>query len=94
LQVDCNVVALPAQAANSGSQRDAAGGIAPIVDGQAPIDDRHEVEQLAVFCADEPVDARRRDCTPNGRSHWNRMHDVPEGAKADDQIMGHVVTRR
>jgi hypothetical protein len=85
LQVDGDVVALPAETANSRPKRQATSRAASIVDRQASIDHRHEVEQLPVLRADEPIDSGRRDYTPNRSGDRNRVHDIAERAEADNE---------
>ena len=61
--------------------------------GEPPIDHGHEIEDLAVLAADEPVDARRRKRAPQRRRDRDRVHDVAEGAEADDQKARHRAMR-
>ena len=66
-------------------KRRAATGAAAILDRQTAIDGWHEIEDLAMLAADQPVDARRRKRAAKGGGHWNRVHDVAERAETDDQ---------
>ncbi len=45
----------------------------------------HEIEDLAVLAADQPVDPRRRKRATKRGGHRNGVHDVAERAEADDQ---------
>ena len=78
LQVDRDVVVAGAQLAYCRDH-------ARVVHHEAPIDHRHEVEDLAVLRADEPVDPRGRKRAPQRRGHRNGVHDVAERAELDDQ---------
>ena len=60
-------------------------GAWPVLDHQPPIDDRHEVENLAMFCADQPVDPAVGKCAAQRSRHRDGMDDVAQGAEADNQ---------
>ena len=92
LQIERDVVPAAAQLANRGEERRAASGAA-IVDDQPPIDDRHQIEDLAMLRADQPVDARRRKRPAQRRRDGNRVDDVAERAEPDDEEAGHAVAR-
>jgi hypothetical protein len=55
-------------------------GAGSVVDHQPAIDHRHQIENLAVLRADEPVDARRGKRATQRRRHRNGVHDVSESA--------------
>ena len=56
-----------------------------IVDHETPVDHGNEIEQLAMFRADEPIDPSGRIRSSQRRRDRNRVHDVAERAEADDQ---------
>src|SRR5581483_10204347 len=89
LQIERDVVALAPEAGNRLEQRRAAAR-ATIVDDDPAIDDRHEIEDLAVLRADEPVDPRLGIGAAQRRRHRNGMYDVAERTQADDEDSGHV----
>ncbi len=85
LEIDRDVVVRPPQLANRGDERQAGAGAAAIVDDEAAIDHRDEVENLPVFRADEPVDARgRKSAAQSGRDRY-AVHDVAERAQTDQK---------
>src|SRR6185436_1233291 len=55
------------------------------VDRQSPIDHGNKIEQLAMPHIDQPVDARMRKCTSNGRSGRNGVDEIAERPKPDDE---------
>ena len=67
----------------------AGAGAAAIVDDEAAIDHRDEVENLAVFRADEPVDARGWKSAAQGGRDWYAVHDVAERAQTDQKESRH-----
>ena len=92
LQIDRDVVARPPQLAN-GAAASVPLRIAATVDHEPAIDHRHEIENLAVLRADEPVDPRRRKRAAQRRRHRNRVDDVAQRAKPDEENAGSVQTR-
>jgi len=56
-----------------------------VLDRQPAIDHRHEIQNLAVLRADEPVDARGGKCAAQRRGDRNGMHDVAQRPEPDDQ---------
>ena len=85
LQIERDVVLAAAQLANRRPDAGAAVTGASIVDDQPPIDHRHEIENLAMLRADEPVDAGGRKRAAQRRRDGNRMHDVAKRAELDDE---------
>ena len=67
-------------------QRGAAGSAPPrsLID-QPPIDHRHQIEDLAMLGADQPVDPRGRKRAAQRGGHRDGVHDVAQGAEAHDQ---------
>src|SRR5207247_3144338 len=61
-----------------------------LVDDETAIDDRHEIEDLAMLRADQPVDSRGGERPPQRRRHGNGVHDVAQSAEAHDQETGHL----
>ena len=88
LKIDRDVVAGAPQLVDRADERRAAACVGSIVDDEPAIDHRHEIEDLAVLCADEPVDACRRKRAAQRRGDRDRMHDVAKRAEADDQETG------
>jgi hypothetical protein len=87
LQIDRDIVARLAELADGSDQRTSAVS----VDHEPPIDDRHEVEHLAISGIDEPIDPGGRKRAAQGGGDRNRVHDIAERTKPYDQYPGHLV---
>ena len=94
LQIDRDVVAASAQLANRGEQRrrrrrpPGRACRRSLITSRRSID-RHEIENLAMLGADQPVDARRRKRAAQRRRDRDGVHDVAERAQTDDQETVH-----
>jgi len=64
----------------------------PGTEHDAPVHDRRQVEHLLVPFVDDPADARGRKPVPERRRHRQRVHDVAQGAEADDEDGSHAAT--
>src|ERR1035437_305532 len=85
-----------AQLSDGGEHRRTGAGAAAIVNRKTTIDHRHQIQDLAVLRADEPVDTRAGERMAQRRRHRNRVDDVAERAEADEQDPSHqssVVSR-
>src|SRR5215472_12982706 len=89
LQIDGYVIAVSPELFDGCQECCASGAFAAIVDDQSPIDYGNEVEDLAMLGADQPVDPRRGTGAADGRGNGDRVDNVPESAKANDQSPSH-----
>ena len=85
LQIDRRVVPAPAQLPHRRRERHPAVAFAAIVHHEPTIDHRHEIENLAVLGAHQPVDARPGNRPPDRRRHRNGVNDIAERAQTHQQ---------
>ena len=99
LKIEDDVVARPPKLANR-RRSDVPGRRSPrqsgdrprsaILDHQPAMDHRHQIQQVAMPGADEPVDSRGRKCPTERRGDRNGVDDVAQGAETDEKEPGQV----
>jgi hypothetical protein len=85
LKVEGRIVPGPPELAHGHQERSAASSVSAIIDDETSVDDRHEVEDLPVLCAHEPVDPRGRKCAAKRSGNRNGVHDVAQRAETNEQ---------
>jgi hypothetical protein len=85
LEIDCDIVAAPPQLPDRRQQGGPAPARLPIVHRHPAVDHRHQLEDLPVLRAHQPIDPRGRVGAAQGRGHRDGVHDVAKGTEFDDQ---------